>query len=43
MLKDLYTQADFLNLTIDDVIKIKEILDLEIPEETDAYKYTRRK
>lgn len=39
MLKNLYTQADFLNLTSDDITKIKEILDVEIPEEIDDYEY----
>lgn len=39
MLKNLYTQADFLNLTSDDIHKLKEILDLEIPDEIDDYEY----
>jgi hypothetical protein len=39
MIKKIYTQADFLNLTNDDISKLKEILDLEIPDEIDDYEY----
>lgn len=39
MLNRLYTQADFLNLTSDDIKKIKEILDFEVPDEIDDYEY----
>lgn len=39
MFKNLYTQADFLNLTSDDVEKIKEILDIDLPDEVDEYEY----
>lgn len=39
MLNKLYTQADFLNLTSDDISKIKEVLDLNIPSEVDDYEY----
>ncbi|MGL4654636.1 MAG: hypothetical protein ACRCWM_01925 [Sarcina sp.] len=39
MLNELYTQADFLNLTSDDVNKIKEVLNLDIPSDTDDYEY----
>lgn len=39
MINNLYTQADFLNLTRDDVDKIKQVLDLEIPDEIDDYEY----
>lgn len=39
MLNKLYTQADFLNLTSDDINKIKQVLDLETPDEIDDYEY----
>lgn len=39
MIKKLYTQADFLNLTNDDIRKLKELLDLEIPDKIDDYEY----
>lgn len=39
MLNKLYTQADFLNLTSDDINQIKESLGLNIPTEVDDYEY----
>ncbi|MDP4145802.1 MAG: hypothetical protein Q8936_15155 [Bacillota bacterium] len=39
MIKKLYTQADFLNLTNNDISKLKELLDLDIPDEIDDYEY----
>ena len=39
MLNRLYTQADFLNLTSEDINKIKEILEIEVPDEVDDYEY----
>lgn len=39
MLNRLYTQADFLNLTSEDINKIKEMLDIEVPDEIDDYEY----
>lgn len=39
MLNKLYTQADFLNLTSDDINKIKEMLEIEVPDEIDDYEY----
>uniref|UniRef100_UPI0039E9C939 hypothetical protein n=1 Tax=Clostridium perfringens TaxID=1502 RepID=UPI0039E9C939 len=39
MLNKLYTQADFLNLTSDDISQLKTMLDLDVPEEVDDYEY----
>ena len=39
MLKNLYTQVDFLNLTADDISDLTKILDIEIPAEKDKYQY----
>ncbi|EOU1683141.1 MAG: hypothetical protein E7J22_00870 [Clostridium perfringens] len=39
MLNKLYTQADFLNLTSDDISQLKIMLDLDVPEEVDDYEY----
>ena len=39
MLNKLYTQADFLNLTSDDISELKTMLDLDVPEEVDDYEY----
>ena len=35
----LYTQADFLNLTSDDISQLKIMLGLDVPEEVDDYEY----
>ena len=37
MLKNLYTQVDFLNLTADDISDLTKILDIEIPAEKEPY------
>ncbi len=39
MLKNLYTQVDFLNLTAEDISNLTKLLDIEIPEEKDKYQY----
>lgn len=39
MLNKLYTQADFLNLTSEDINQIKEMLNLDVPDEMDDYEY----
>lgn len=39
MLKKLYTQIDFLNLTKEDIDNVKNILEIDIPEEVDEYQY----
>ncbi len=39
MLKNLYTQVDFLNLTTDDIARLTDILDIDIPEDKDKYEY----
>lgn len=39
MLNKLYTQADFLNLTSDDISQLKTMLNLDVPEEVDDYEY----
>ena len=40
--KNLYTQADFLKLTSDDINAIREILDLNIPDKEDEREYIYR-
>lgn len=42
MEKNLYTQADFLKLTSDDINAIREILDLNIPDKEDEREYIYR-
>lgn len=39
MLNKLYNQIDFLNLTLDDIKKIVNILDIDIPEGSDKYEF----
>ncbi len=39
MLKQLYTQANFLSLTNEDIVMIQEHLDLNLEDEEDIYKY----
>lgn len=39
MLSKLYTQVDFLNLTSDDIKKLVNILNIDIPEDSDKYEF----
>lgn len=39
MLKNLYTQVDFLNLTRADTMEITKLLDIDIPEDSDKYQF----